>query len=47
MWLVEAGVDAVLLNWVDTLFSVRKGERFDSNAAGYEDMNASVAAVAT
>ena len=47
LWLVEAGVDAVLLDWVDTLFSVRKGARFDSNAAGYEDMDASVAAVAT
>ena len=47
LWLVEAGVDAVLLDWVDTLFGVAKGARFDSNPAGAEDMDASLAAAAT
>ena len=46
-FLVEAGVDAVLMDWVDTLFSVEKGAAFDSNPAGAEDMDASVATAAT
>jgi hypothetical protein len=45
LWLVEAGVDAVLMDWVDTLFHAHP--HFDSNAAGAEDMDASVATAAT
>jgi hypothetical protein len=45
LWLVEAGVDAVLLDWVDTLFNVPSWEEL--SAHGSEDMDASVALVAT